>query len=88
MRTLANLSKESGNVHEFLQITAKKKLKYPIHPLNPSWKIHSLIADRNGDAAIFEAETIGNVICPIEGKFIVITNLANRLFKGVDFNGD
>lgn len=34
VRALYNLSKESGDVHDFLQITEKKKLKYPTHPLN------------------------------------------------------
>jgi hypothetical protein len=85
VRALDNLTKESDKVRDFIQITKKKKLKYPIHPLNANWKIHSLIADRHGDAIIFEKETSGNVILPIEGKFIVITNFAIRLFRGIDY---
>lgn len=48
----------------------------------PNFTLHSLMADKNGKAAVVEMGEKGNAITRINGKFIVMTN-----FPVVDFAG-
>jgi hypothetical protein len=50
----------------------------------PDLWLHNLYADPTGGAAIVEAGIAGNVITPIEGPFLVMTNFHNGDFRGLD----
>jgi len=50
----------------------------------PDLWLHNLYADPSGNAAIVEAGVEGNVITPIEGPFLVMTNFHNGDFRGLD----
>ena len=50
----------------------------------PDLFLHNLYADPTGNAAIVEAGIGGNIITPIEGSFLVITNFHNGDFRGLD----
>lgn len=47
---------------------------------------HILVADPQGNAAIFELVDEGNEIVPIAGDFIVMTNFPNSAFKDGPYN--
>lgn len=51
----------------------------------PNLTLHSLIADSNGDAAVYEAGDFSNSITPITGEFIVMTNFSNNDFIDADY---
>lgn len=48
--------------------------------------LHSLIADKNGNAMIVETGDKNNEILPINNKFIVMTNFRNSDFKNVAYS--
>lgn len=50
--------------------------------VNMNLTVHQLFADRYGDSFIVEVGDDDNVIIPIEGQFIVMTNFTNSWFIG------
>lgn len=50
--------------------------------VNMNVTVHQLFADRYGDSFIVEVGDDDNVIIPIEGQFIVMTNFTNSWFIG------
>lgn len=51
----------------------------------PNFTLHSLMADKNGKAAVVEMGEKGNAITKINGKFIVMTNFRVEEFAGQSY---
>ena len=70
---------QSASVDEVLDwIGGRRLVQYP------SVQLHNLYADPTGNAAVVEAGIAGNVITPIEGPFLVMTNFHNGDFGGLN----
>lgn len=66
---------------EFFEILNKRVISYPKNPLYPDLGLHTMIADKTGDAFILEEGNGTNIISPISDDFIVMTNFPNGNFK-------
>jgi hypothetical protein len=68
---------ECGSVDEVLERVSSKRIVQ-----DPNVTLHVLLADTNGSAAVIETGEEGNVITPIDGDFIVMTNFPNCNYAG------
>ena len=71
---------------EFYDILNKRVISYPRNPLYPDLGLHTMIADKTGDAFILEEGNETNIISPIHNDFIIMTNFPNGDFKEADYN--
>ena len=78
--------KKTGKASEFNEISGGRVIAYPRNPLYPHLGLHTLVADKNGDAFIIEEGNGKNVVCPIQDKLIVMTNFPNGNFVGSDYD--
>lgn len=78
--------KKTGKASEFFDFLNKRVLAYPRNPLFPDLGLHTMIADKTGDAFILEEGNDTNIITPINNNFIIMTNFPNGNFKEVDYN--
>ena len=83
---LDEVLKKTGKSSEFFEILNKRVISYPRNPLFPDLGLHTMIADKTGDAFILEEGNDTNRISPISGDFIVMTNFPNGNFKETDYN--
>ena len=83
---LDEVLKKTGKSSEFFEIINKRVISYPRNPLFPDLGLHTMIADKTGDAFILEEGNDTNRISPISGDFIVMTNFPNGNFKETDYN--
>ncbi len=78
--------KKTRRTSEFFGILNKRVLSYPRNPLYPDLGLHTIIADKTGDAFILEEGNGTNIITPIHNDFIVMTNFPNGDFKEADYD--
>ncbi|RKD34024.1 linear amide C-N hydrolase [Lacrimispora algidixylanolytica] len=78
--------KETKKASEFFEILNKRVLSYPRNPLFPDLGLHTIIADKTGDAFILEEGNDTNIVSPIHNDFIVMTNFPNGDFKEANYN--
>lgn len=78
--------KKTGKASEFFEILNKRVISYPRNPLFPDLGLHTMIADKTGDAFIIEEGNDTNIVSPCHNDFIVMTNFPNGDFKEADYN--
>lgn len=76
--------KKTRKASEFFEILNERVIVFPRNPLFPDFGLHTLIADKTGNAFILEEGIDGNVISQIDKGFIIMTNFPNVDFKEVD----
>ena len=77
--------KETKKASEFFEILNKRVIAYPRNPLYPDLGLHTIIADKTGDAFILEEGSNTNAVSPIYNDFIVMTNFPNGKFKETNY---
>lgn len=77
--------KETKKASEFFEILNKRVIAYPRNPLYPDLGLHTIIADKTGDAFILEEGSNINAVSPIYNDFIVMTNFPNGKFKETNY---
>ncbi len=77
--------KETRKTSEFYEILNKRVISYPRNPLFPDLGLHTIIADKTGDAFILEEGNDTNTVIPIHNDFIIMTNFPNGDFKGANY---
>jgi penicillin V acylase-like amidase (Ntn superfamily) len=75
-----------GKVSDFLDILNNRNAFFSTNPLFPNMGLHTIIADKYGDAVILEEGIHTNVISKIDGKFIAMTNFPNGNFENKKFD--
>lgn len=78
--------KKTRKSSEFFEIPEKRVISYPRNPLFPDLGLHSMIADKTGDAFILEEGNDSNIVSPIHNDFIIMTNFPNGNFKEANYN--
>jgi hypothetical protein len=78
--------KKTRKTSEFFEILNKRIISYPRNPLYPDLGLHTIIADKTGDAFILEEGNSTNILSPINNDFIIMTNFPNGDFKEADYN--
>ena len=78
--------KKSRKTSEFFEILNKRVISYPRNPLFPGLGLHTIMADKTGDAFILEEGNDINIVSPNHNDFIIMTNFPNGDFKGVNYN--
>ena len=78
--------KKTRKTSEFFEILNKRVISYPRNPLYPDLGLHTIIADKTGDAFILEEGNGTNIISPIVNDFIIMTNFPNGDFKEANYN--
>jgi len=70
----------------FFEIHNKRVISYPRNPLFPALGLHTMIADKTGDAFILEEGNGTNIVSPVHNDFIVMTNFPNGKFEETNYN--
>lgn len=78
--------KKTKKASEFFGILNKRVISYPRNPLFPYLGLHTMIADKTGDAFILEEGKDANTVCPIRNDSIVMTNFPNGNFMEANYN--
>lgn len=78
--------KKTRRTSEFFEILNKRVISYPRNPLYPDLGLHTLIADKTGDAIILEEGNGSNIVTPIHNDFVIMTNFPNGDFKETNYN--
>lgn len=78
--------RKTRRTSEFLGILNKRVISYPRNPLYPDLGLHTIIADKTGDALILEEGNETNRVTPIRHDYIVMTNFPNGDFKEADYD--
>ncbi|WP_234123573.1 C45 family peptidase [Clostridium hydrogenum] len=78
--------KKTRKTSEFFEILNKRVISYPRNPLYPDLGLHTIIADKSGDAFILEEGNDTNMVSPIDNDCIIMTNFPNGDFKEADYN--
>ena len=78
--------KKTRKAFEFFEILNKRVISYPRNPLFPALGLHTMIADKTGDAFILEEGNGTNIVSPVHNDFIVMTNFPNGKFEETKYN--
>lgn len=78
--------KKTRKTSEFSEILNKRVISYPRNPLFPDLGLHTIIADKTGDAFILEEGNDTNMVSPSHNNFIIMTNFPNGDFKEANYN--
>lgn len=78
--------KKTRKTSDFFEILNKRVISYPRNPLFPDLGLHTIIADKTGDAFILEEGIDTNIVTPNHKDFIIMTNFPNGDFKEVNYN--
>ncbi|MGC6173569.1 choloylglycine hydrolase [Lacrimispora sp. 38-1] len=78
--------KKTRKTSEFFEILNKRVISYPRNPLYPDLGLHTIIADKTGDAFILEEGNGINIVSPILNDFIIMTNFPNGDFKESNYD--
>lgn len=78
--------KKTRKTSEFHEILNKRVISYPRNPLYPDLGLHTIIADKTGDAFILEEGNGTNIVSPILNDFIIMTNFPNGDFKEANYD--
>jgi hypothetical protein len=77
--------KKARKASDFFEIN-KRVISYPRNPLFPDLGLHTMIADKTGDAFILEEGIDTNRISKINHDFIIMTNFPNGDFQETNYN--
>lgn len=66
--------RKTEKASEFFEILKNRTVEFPNNPLFPGYGLHTLIADKYGDAFILEEGKDENIISKITNDFIIMTN--------------
>lgn len=78
--------KRTRKTSEFFEILNKRVISYPRNPLFPDLGLHTIIADKTGDAFILEEGNDTNIVSPNHNDFIIMTNFPNGDFQETNYN--
>lgn len=78
--------KKTRKTSDFFEILNKRVISYPRNPLFPDLGLHTIIADKTGNAFILEEGNDTNIVSPIHNDFIIMTNFPNGDFKEANYN--
>ena len=78
--------KETNKVSEFSEILNNRIIVFPSNPLFPGYGLHTMIADKYGDAFIIEEGIDENIISKIMNDFIIMTNFPNGAFQELNYD--
>lgn len=78
--------KNTRKASEFFEILNKRVISYPRNPLFPDLGLHTIIADKTGDAFILEEGNDTNIVSTCHNDFIIMTNFPNGDFKEANYN--
>ncbi len=78
--------KKTRKTSEFFEIINRRVISYPRNPLYPDLGLHTIIADKTGNAFILEEGDDTNIVSPIHNDFIIMTNFPNGDFKEANYN--
>ena len=78
--------KKTRKTSEFFEILNKRVISYPRNPLFPDLGLHTIIADKTGDAFILEEGNDTNIVSPSHNDFIIMTNFPNGNFKETNYD--
>ena len=78
--------KKTRKTSEFFEILNKRVISYPRNPLFPHLGLHTIIADKTGDAFILEDGIDTNIISKINNDFIIMTNFPNGDFQKTNYD--
>ena len=78
--------KKTRKASEFFEVLNNRIISYPRNPLFPDLGLHTMIADKTGDAFILEEGNDTNTVIPIHKDFIVMTNFPNGDFKEANYD--
>ena len=78
--------KKTRKTSEFFEILNKRVIAYPRNPLFPDLGLHTIIADKTGDAFILEEGIDTNIISKINNDFIIMTNFPNGDFRETNYD--
>ena len=82
---LDEVLKKAKKSSDSFEILNKRVISYPRNPLYPNLGLHTMIADKSGDAFILEEGSNTNAVSPIYNDFIVMTNFPNGKFKETNY---
>ena len=77
--------KKTGRTSEFFEYLNQRVISYPVNLLFPHLGLHTMIADKTGDACILEEGNDTNIISPCQNNFIIMTNFPNGDFREADY---
>jgi hypothetical protein len=78
--------KKTKKASDFFDVLNKRVISYPRNPLFPDLGLHTIIADKTGDAFILEEGNDANIVSPFDNDFIIMTNFPNGDFKEAHYN--
>lgn len=78
--------KKTRKAADFFEVLNKRVISYPRNPLYPDLGLHTIIADKTGNAFILEEGNDTNIVTPIHNVFMIMTNFPNGDFKDADYN--
>lgn len=78
--------RETEKASEFFEILNNRIVVFPSNPLFPGFGLHTIIADKYGDAFIIEDGIDENIISKIKNDFIVMTNFPNGSFQELNYD--
>jgi len=78
--------RETKKASEFSEILNNRIIVFPSNPLFPGFGLHSIIADKYGDAFIIEEGIDENITSKIMNDFIIMTNFPNGAFQELNYD--
>ncbi len=78
--------KKSKKASQFFEILNNRIITFPINPLHPDHGLHTIVADKYGDAFILEDGTDRNIISKTNNDFIIMTNFPNGDFQETNYD--
>ena len=78
--------KETKEASKIFEILNNRIIVFPGNPLFPGYGLHTIIADKYGDAFILEEGIDENIISKIKNDFIVMTNFPNGAFQELNYD--
>ena len=78
--------KKTNKASEFFQILNNRVIAFPRNPLYPDLGLHTIIADKTGNAFILEEGLDTNIISWINNDFMIMTNFPNGDFKEINYD--
>jgi len=78
--------KKTKKAPEFFEILNNRVIVFPRNPLFPDLGLHTIIADKTGNAFILEEGSDTNIISRSNNDFIIMTNFSNGDFKETNYD--
>lgn len=78
--------KKTHSISDMYEMINDKVIKYPKNPLYPDIGLHTILADKTGEAFILEEGNDTNITTGLKKDFIVMTNFANGDFKNASYD--